>query len=445
MHQVKSIKCTNCAAPLDLLGGGRVESITCAYCNSVLDLNDHYKVLSNFKNVRGRQKLPFKVGMQGKLKGIDYTIIGLISYVDTKYSSSTWTDFLLFSPLYGYAYLTYENGHLIYSKRNRTFPNFTWSELANHSIISVDGRAYKPFDKYDAKVTYVEGELTWIAKRHERTSFIDLIHPPFGISVEKTKSEVEYYLSEYLDSTMVYEAFNMEVQEKPQSFNVLKPFERPFLKSLSYIAYWVLFIVALLALAIYFDGSGTIIKNSSADNKAVQYDKFRINTNRYLVDLELRATTAKELNNFNLQIHKDKKIIFSLTPSSAYVFDSDTNSIQKKLHPWDKGSKKVRVSLNLEELGIYNLSVKPIDPKTKSTLFITIKEASSRLNYLVWFFIISIALWLVYKFYKWRYNLKVEEEKGDFVAHHTQENKGSHTLMIVLSIIFIAIIIAFGD
>ena len=106
MSQVKSIKCTNCAAPLSLIGGGRVESITCSYCKSVLDLNDNYKVLSNFRNVKESQKLPFTIGMVGRLKDVDYTIIGRVTYATSYYPHGEWTDFLLFSPLYGYAYLS---------------------------------------------------------------------------------------------------------------------------------------------------------------------------------------------------------------------------------------------------------------------------------------------------------------------------------------------------
>jgi LSD1 subclass zinc finger protein len=52
MSKVQSIKCSNCGAPLKLLGGGRVMTVTCAYCKSVLDLNDNYKVLSNFRNTK---------------------------------------------------------------------------------------------------------------------------------------------------------------------------------------------------------------------------------------------------------------------------------------------------------------------------------------------------------------------------------------------------------
>lgn len=66
---IYSIKCTNCAAPLKILGGGRVTTVTCQYCNSVLDMADHYKVVAQFHD-KYRPPVPFTLGMQGTIKGV---------------------------------------------------------------------------------------------------------------------------------------------------------------------------------------------------------------------------------------------------------------------------------------------------------------------------------------------------------------------------------------
>jgi len=445
MSQIKSIKCTNCAAPLNLLGGGRVQSITCSYCKSLLDLNDNYKVLTNFKSIKEKHKLPFHIGMKGELKGIEYTIIGRITYAAVDYPYGEWTDFLLFSALYGYAYLTYEEGHLIYSKRNRTFPNLTWLETMHSSTLYIDDTPYLPFDEYQARVIYVEGELTWIAKHNDKVYFIDLTSPPFGISVEKTKGEIEHYNAEYLDASLVYEAFGIEQEEKPKTFHPLAPFKRPFLKSLSLISFWVLLIITLLFLAINIDGKGKLIQKINADNSAVKEVLFTVTSNKYLVDLELQSSKAKELNNFNLQIHKNKKMIFSLTPTAAYIFNEHNNQVNKKLHPWDKKAKKVLLSLNLEA-GAYHLTIKPIDMNLTARVSITIKEERSRLNYVVSFFFLTLFLWFIYKFFQWRYKLKISDERTIYIEEDNSEgNSFNYQITIILLIISIFIIVSFNS
>jgi nitrogen fixation-related uncharacterized protein len=412
MSRVQSIKCTNCAAPLKLLGGGRVESITCSYCTSVLDLTDNYKVLSNFKNVKESYTLPFEVGMKGKLKEVEYTIIGRISYMETIHVEHTWSDFLLFSPLYGYAWLTYEQGHLLYSKRNRTFPNLTWEEIEHQSLVMVDAKDYKPYDAYTAKVTYVEGELTWIAKYGDKINYIDLVSAPFGITVENNGNEIEFYNDEYMDAEEVYEAFSVpkENRDSDKNFHPLKPFSQPFLKELSKISLWFIVIVALLMALFVFDGSGKTIASFKTANLNSVTEPFTLSSTSYLTTIGIKANSAEALNNFNIKLFKDEKLIFSMTPNNAYIFDEATGKVSKRLDSWERRAKEIVVYLDLEKLGVYQLSVIPIDSAVASVLDIKVQENYSRLNYLIMFGVALLLSFLLYYFFVWRYKSKQYSE-----------------------------------
>jgi len=414
MSKIYSIKCSNCAAPLSLIGGGRVQTVTCAYCKSLLDLNDNYKVLSNFKKYKEQNKLPFEIGMKGILNSIEYIIIGRVTYREVEPPFSEWSDFLLFSPLYGYAYLTYENGHLIYSRRERYFPNIEWNDISKKYLIHVKDEKFEPYDHYSAKVVYAEGELTWVAKKGDNTSFIDLINPPFGISAEKSKEEIEFYKTEYLEASMVYDAFKIKEDKRifNDDFNPLKPFDKPFLKSLSKISFWVMVVVALLFMAIGFNGLGRAIKTFDVDNSKVYQEKFILTSNRYLSSLKLRANSHKILSNFNIQIHKDNHLLFSLNGKNAYSFREDSTEIETKFNQWDLDAKSVIIYLKLKKLGEYTITTKPIDNTLSSNLKITIYEQDSRLNYFQIFFILLLISFFIYKFYKRRYRNRLKDERG---------------------------------
>jgi hypothetical protein len=414
MSKIYSIKCSNCAAPLNLLGGGRVETVTCAYCKSVIDLNDNYKVLSNFKDYKEKNKLPFEIGMKGILNTIEYTIIGRVTYREVEPPFGEWSDFLLFSPLYGYAYLTYEEGHLIYSQRDRHFPNIEWKEISKRYLVHVANEKFEPYDHYTAKVVYVEGELTWVAKKGDNTSFIDLIAPPFGISAEKSKDEIEFYKTEYLEASMVYDAFTVEEDKRifNDEFNPLKPFNRPLLKALSKISLWIMVIVAFLFLAIGFDGLGTNIKAFDADNSKVYEEKFILKSNKYLSSLKLTGSSHKMLSNFNIQIHKNQQLIFSLNGKKAYSFKEGSTQIKTKFNQWDKDAKAVTIYLKLKKLGEYTITVKPINKTVSSKLRLTIYEQDSRLNYFQMFFFFLLITFFIYKFYASRHRSKLEHERG---------------------------------
>jgi len=414
MSKIYSIKCTNCSAPLNLMGGGRVQTVTCSYCKSVLDLNDNYKVLSNFKSYKEQNKLPFEIGMKGKLKDIEYIIIGRVTYREVEPPFSEWSDFLLFSPLYGYAYLTYEEGHLFYSRRERYFPNIEWNDIPKKYLIHVKDEKFEPYDQYSAKVVYAEGELTWIAKKGDNTSFIDLINPPFGISAEKSKDEIEFYKTEYLEASMVYDAFNIEVDKRVSNndFNPLKPFNRPFLKILSKISFWVMVIMAFIFTGIGLNGWGTMIKTFDVDNSKVYEEKFTLSSTKYLSSLKLRAKSHKKLNNFNIQIHKDKNLVFSLNGKDAYHFKEDSTQIETKFKQWDDDANAINIYLKLKKLGEYTITVKPIDSTLSSNLEITIYEQDARLNYLQMFFLLLLITFSIYKIYKLKYSNQLKNERG---------------------------------
>jgi len=447
MSRVQSIKCTNCAAPLKLLGGGRVESITCSYCKSVLDLNNNYKVLSNFKKVKERHKLPFELGMKGELKGVEYTIIGRITYTETVYVDHSWSDFLLFSPIYGYAWLTYEQGHLLYSKRNRTFPNLTWEEIEQQSLVVVDEKAYKPYDTYRAKVTYVEGELTWIAKYGDKINYIDLVSAPYGISAENNGKEIEFYNDEYLDATEVYETFGVpeEQRDTEKGFHPLKPLNRPFFKELSKISLWFIFIMSLLMMVFMFDGSGKTIASFTAGNLEPVKEPFTVTSTKYLTSIHIKANSAKALNNFNIKLFKDKQLIFSLTQNNAYIFDETTAKVSKRLDTWERRAKEVVVYLNLDKVGLYQLSVSPIDNTVVSILEVKVKEKDSRLNYLLIFTAFLLFFFLLYYFFVWRYNRKQSSEKEIDNEESREINIDGWGQVIVWTLVVLFIIFTGND
>ena len=447
VSRVQSIKCTNCAAPLTLLGGGRVESITCSYCKSVLDLNDNYKVLSNFKKVKERHKLPFELGMKGKLKGVEYTIIGRITYTETIYVDHSWSDFLLFSPMYGYAWLTYEQGHLLYSKRNRTFPNLTWEEIEQQSLVVVDEQEYKPYDAYTAKVTYVEGELTWIAKYGDKINYIDLVSTPYGISAENNGKEIEFYNDEYLDANEVYEAFSVsnEQRDTAKGFHPLKPLNRPFFKELSKISLWFIFIMGLLMMGFVLDGSGKTLLSFNTANLSPVKEPFTLTSTKYLTSIHIKANSAKALNNFNIKLFKEEQLIFSLTQNNAYIFDETTAKVSKRLETWERRAKEIMVYLNLEKEGLYQLSVEPIDSSVVSILDIEVEEKASRLNYLLIFTAFLFFSFMLYYFFVWRFNRKQSSEKEIDNEESTETDIAAWGQVIIWSVVILVIIFTGND
>ncbi|MDQ7084180.1 MAG: DUF4178 domain-containing protein [Sulfurovum sp.] len=212
-----AIKCTQCAAPLDILGGGRVSTITCEYCHCVLDLNDAYKVLSTFNKVK-RPLAPFTIGMRGNIKGVEWTIIGWVTYRTAEFPSEEWNEFFLYSPTHGYAWLVYDEGEISFSIKVRNFDLFSWQTKQPKMVFYQKGHYMLNDSSYMAYIDYVEGELNWVAKFGDKFTCWDykgVRHQ--SLSIEKTINEIEVFHTQKVRKEDIYHAFNLDYTKASQT------------------------------------------------------------------------------------------------------------------------------------------------------------------------------------------------------------------------------------
>ena len=389
---LKAIKCTNCAAPLKLLGGGRITTITCEYCNSLLDMNDEYKVLVQFKD-KYRPIVPFTLGMQGKIKDIEWTIIGWIVY--RTQDKEEWSEFFLYSPLYGYAWLIYEEGELFFSKRVRDFKLREWIEKKKSKTIFYQrGHYLAKEESYSAKIHFVQGELSFIAKAGDRVQYWDYVGiRRKSLSIEKIDNEIEVYLNEKLDPQIIYKSFKVKEadQIKAKQDLIDKVFEEESLdkteKSFSFFNIWMLNLVAILFVAIIlsFFINTTLINESSTQAFSKE---FTISSDTFISTIELKAPSPRILNTCRLSLYQSNKKIFAIDKNSIFPYTKDFRST------WKKADDEVLIYIKLAK-GQYRLQLertKATALKNNQKIIIIIQERVMRLFYIVPLFILMLIM-----------------------------------------------------
>ncbi len=371
-----AIKCPNCAAPLDILGGGRVSTVTCSYCNSVIDLNNHYKVLAKF-NTRKRPNAPFEIGMKGEIKGVEWTIIGVVVYKTEETPFEEWSEFFLYSPTHGYAWLVYENYRLYFSKRVRDFDLISWQERKSGSVFYRGGHYIKSEPLYSVQIEYVEGALTWVAKQGDRIYVWD--YKGAGnrtLSIEKSGDELEVYLTEALDKNDIYKAFNLNYSQKSYNANSALGFEQEEpqegKKSGSKAVKWgflALFAIILYMNMISFTTPKTVFNSKIASK---EYNgTFTVNSSAFMTSIELSGLKLGQ-SSVEFNLYKDKKRVLTISKNRLIY-------IKKELfNYWYYRSVKVILYLKLDK-GRYSFSIKNNDLKD---LKVKIKQRVIRLKYL---------------------------------------------------------------
>ena len=180
---VRSIDCPNCGAGLDVLGGGRVTTQVCSYCGAALDATDAYRVLAVYAGME-RPASPFRLGMEGTLRGVRFTVIGTVGLIERDGGRTwRWTDHMLYSPTHGYAWLTVEDGHVLFTRKVRDWPEGGFlgpdevERAARRPTRVWRGRRYAYFASSDWTVDFVEGAFNYRPARGDRGATVSLMPP----------------------------------------------------------------------------------------------------------------------------------------------------------------------------------------------------------------------------------------------------------------------------
>jgi Domain of unknown function (DUF4178) len=228
---IKSVNCTSCGAGLDILGGGRVIVHVCSYCGSSLDAQDNYRLLKKLGNIK-RPSSPFKIGMIGNIQGVDFTIIGTLGLVE-RYAGNTWrwVDHQLYSATHGYAFLTVEDGHFVFTRRYRKSTSSNW--ISSYGVeraeyrptVMSDGDRYEYYETSTSEVTFAEGEFNWQPELGESQTTVSMLSDQAMLSFTETKTEREVERSIYLEHDQTLSAFGAENAFLPSGVHPLQPFK----------------------------------------------------------------------------------------------------------------------------------------------------------------------------------------------------------------------------
>lgn len=411
MAEIRAINCTQCGGALTLNGGRRIESITCGYCGSVLDAKRQYRTVKKFMTERRRPPSPLRIGMQGRLKGAGFTIIGLIEYRSCS-DGSAWFEYFLFSPTHGYAWLEYDGGHYVFSRKVRDLPDRPVLPIEKTSFV-VRHQNFRVYESYRAKIAYVEGELTWIAKVGDETALIDAIAPPYTYTVEKNANEQEYSYGEYMAGEAVYQAFNIKAKPaRPREIHPAQPFEAGgFWRGLGVAGKVFLPVNLSLLLIVLIAGGGNEVlwTQFSADSYLAGADtrSFTITQPDRLVSLDLDQSLQDAWAWYDIEVLHNDETLFSMAQAISYYSGYEDGE------HWSEGSTHAHTYFKVPEAGDYRLrligaggSGEYGQTPQRKNLSLKVTEGVLVSRYFLSMTLLALLAWLAVPIYRWHYENK---------------------------------------
>lgn len=209
-HETSTLQCPKCGGAVALRAAGFTMSAACDSCGSFIDTAT--PELKLIRRAHGQQRIQpvLPLGRRGVLFGVNYEVIGF-QCVKDEYVS--WTEYLLFNPWQGFAWLVTYNGHWSFVRRLLDTP--TVSEGIFHRSVAhakFKGDSYRIFATGTVQTNYVAGEFYWKIGVGMPAHVTDFVHPPHILSREAYPQSGEQTWShgEYVDHELVEQAFGLE-------------------------------------------------------------------------------------------------------------------------------------------------------------------------------------------------------------------------------------------
>ncbi len=215
LHAVQKLACPSCGADLDVKAGTLSSRVVCAYCGVPSDLEGGVAEAAGKREPRQARPIwepQLPLGTKGRLRGADWQIVGAMERsVRAEGVRYPWTEYFLYNPWHGGAWLVEANGHWSFVELLADLPG---SDVRSASF---RGRSFRAFSKGRAAVDRVIGEFTWQVAVGERTDTLDLVDVDQGtmLSQERADGEETWSFGRYIDKAEV-EAFTRKKLPPPR-------------------------------------------------------------------------------------------------------------------------------------------------------------------------------------------------------------------------------------
>lgn len=404
---VRRVPCGGCSAMV-AVHGREARSVVCPQCHRMIDVSRGEPTTLELAAQVGKPSVPLTMGQKCTLRGIHYTVVGHIRFVEQDFEGTYRSDeFLLFSKEAGYQWIVLENGHFSLSRELDERPiGFEPRIAAPKQSFHFNGRKWRVFESGYTQVEWVDGELPWVAQIGDQNYYMDAISPPYLLSAEWTESEMEWYEAEHLDTAEVAEAFGVSESELPTPFGIAphQPFRRSAFRRQA---------VVIMGLFAFLFGLATLYSlikpTREAGHMVVRPDQFaqEFITKPFTIqdnDALCEATFVGPVNNSweylsVAVLDSDDKIVLDFSAELSYYHGVDGGE------SWTEGSERDYVPFKLEKPGEYRLVVfgqanvgnteSPGDPlRCGVPVSITIREGITLTRYYLLFMLFCLA-WVV--------------------------------------------------
>ena len=214
------VPCSNCQTVTRVEVAFEVRNFVCPNCQSVFAPNNNGLLAFTGQKLQHEQTFEngLTVGQKGVLKGVAYTVVGII--VKKAYGTFYWTEYTLQDASGKFRYLADSEGHWIFLEEVTEKYNLTnRPRFLKHG--DIDLRLY-----HHTKVEIVgaKGFFDLSLPLKGNVFMIEYVNPPYIVSVERMGPDEVTFFGTHINRKEVVKAFAMERTNARVGTGIVQPF-----------------------------------------------------------------------------------------------------------------------------------------------------------------------------------------------------------------------------
>lgn len=202
----KTFTCTNCSKPVQVKTYPYAQSCACSSCGMQYSLNQGMDFKKN-KLSKTNDTIYIPLGSVGKIKGVNYEVIGYVQKEEDNSYHSKWREYTLYNPEEGFAFLSEYDGHWIYIRENCDSPVLL---NQNEKSFELDNEPFQLFNSYNYKILNALGEFPYNIFDNQNAKAREFISPPEIWIQERDKKEgITWFQGKHISSADIAAAFQL--------------------------------------------------------------------------------------------------------------------------------------------------------------------------------------------------------------------------------------------
>ncbi len=353
---LRKIQCEGCGATVPMHGGNDAKSVRCSFCGSQMDVTRSEPSLLGTITDDQRPDVPFKLGQTFNFRDAAYLTVGHLRYKEGFYR---WDEFLLHNNTTGYHWLIMAEGHFSFGQAIPERPNGIdlqggWFP----DSFEFQGHKWDYYEDGTAEITFVDGEMPWVAALGDQAKYMDAVDPPYKLSAEWTATEAEWFLLEYVPHSDVAAGFNMSEDDLPPLRGIAPNMPYPagaFRRQYPFVT--GLFAAIFLVLTFYaWFISGTQVSELqiTPEQYAAEYvtESFDVSRSNAVCKAKLHAPVSNGWVYLDMALLDDQDRALSEFSSEISYYHGRSGG-----ESWSEGSRNDTVLFKLREPGTYRFLV----------------------------------------------------------------------------------------